>query len=106
MLTNDRDNGTGEDPLTGSFGRIIIVWSAAGGVAAVDGVTGGTIGGVCNRRIYPAVIQTGESAGLIDDACQGIGKAGVCHSIENHRAHRNLTGIRFSSGFGGNDSGQ
>ena len=81
MLADDGDNGPGENPLIRGLGRVIIIDSTAGRVAAVDGIPGRPVGRVRHSRIDPAVIQAVKSARLIDNAGQGIGKAGMGHPV-------------------------
>lgn len=106
MVANDRDNGAGENPFIRGFGWVVVVNSTAGGVAAVNGISGSTVGGVCHSGIDATVIQTRKSAGLIDDACQCIGETGVGYSIEDDSSHRYLTGIGFPSSLRRNDPGE
>ena len=81
MLSDHRNDGTGENPLAGGCAGIIVIDCTAGRVASVNRVTGSFIGRVCNRCIDAAIIQTGKSTGLINDTGQGVGKAGVGNTV-------------------------
>ena len=81
MVADNGNNRAGENPFIGGFSRIIVVNGTAGGVAAVNGIPGGAVGGVCHSGIDTPIIQAGKGTGLIDDTCQCVGEAGVGYSV-------------------------
>ena len=106
MLAYYGDDRAGEDPFICGFVRVIIIDSPAGGIPAVDSVPCGIVGAVCYRSIDAAVVQAGESAGLIDNPCQCVGKGGVFDAVQNNGAYSHLACIRFPAAFSGDDPGQ
>ena len=100
------DQGSGPDPGTGCRVRVKIVDGASTGVHAVQGVLGGTIGGLADWLVKLAVHHAGKGVGLIDDAGEGIGKRGVLDSVQHHRAYGHLALIGLAPGLGGNEPGQ
>ena len=79
VLADGIDNGAGTDPLVGGGPGIIIVNRAAAGIYAVERISGRPIGGIGHRLVKLPVIQAGESAGLVNDAGDGVRAVSYTH---------------------------
>lgn len=106
MLPNAGDDRTGANPTVRGFVGIVIVESAAGGVGAIEGIPCSAAGRVGDRFIDLTVGDGGEGSGLVDDAGDAVGEGGGFHPIEDNGTDSDLTDIRFSAGFGGDDAGK
>ena len=106
MLTDGEEMGPGPDPLAGGGDGVEVVNGPAGGVGAVECISGGPVGAVGNGLVKLPVVQTGESAPLVDDTGHGVGEGGVVHAVQDHGPYGYLTLIRFSPGFGADEPGQ
>ena len=71
------DHRTGADPLIAGLIRVKIVDGAAGGVGAVEGFLGGSLGGLVDFLVDPAIGDGGEGPGLVDDTGDGVGEGGM-----------------------------
>ena len=106
MLPNAGDDRTGANPTVRGFVGIVIVESAAGGVGAIERIPCSAAGRVGDRFIDLTVGDGGEGSGLVDDAGDAVGEGGGFHPIEDNGTDSDLTDIRFSAGFGGDDAGK
>lgn len=106
MLSDAGDDRTGANPTVGGFVGVIIVKSAAGGVRAVERIPCSAAGRVGDRFVDLTIGDGGEGSGLVDDTGDAVGKGGGFHPIEDDSADSDLTDIRFSPSFGGDDAGK
>ena len=106
MIADHLDHRSGVHKLVRGFGRIKIIHRTAGGVPAVEGVRGGSLGAVCHRGVPVGVVDAGERPILVHHAADGIGEGGVRHPIQDHGTHRHLTLIGFAPGLGADHLGQ
>lgn len=106
MLSDAGDDRTGANPTVGGFVGVIIVKSAAGGVRAVERIPCSAAGRVGDRFVDLTIGDGSEGSGLVDDTGDAVGKGGGFHSIEDDSADSDLTDIRFSPSFGGDDAGK
>jgi hypothetical protein len=92
MLADCDRDGSFSYPLVGGLSRVIIVYGAAGRVPAVNCVLRSLFcGGIgCNAPV--AVIDTAESAGLINNSADCVGEGGVLDTVQN-----NSTSARMKS---------
>ena len=93
------DGGAGPHEFVGSFFGIIIVYAAACGVPAVEGVAGGGVSGVGDRFIELTVHDSCEGAVLVDHARESIGERWVFDSVKDNGADCDLTRVRFAAGL-------
>lgn len=106
VLPDAGDDRTGTNPAVGGLVRVVIVESAAGGVGAVERIPCSATGRVGDRFVDLTIGDGGEGSGLVDDAGDAVGEGGGFHPIEDNGADSDLTDIRFSAGFGGDDAGK
>ena len=104
MVADGCGDRQGADPLIFCCFRIVIINASAGGIPAVKRVSCRIISGGGNRLIDLSVNNGGKGSVLVDYAGERVGERGMFDPVQNNGADGNLTGIRFSPRFGGNDS--
>ena len=100
MRAYNGDYLPGPYPFICGLSRVVIVYGSACGVRAVNGLPGRLIRGICHGGVYPAVIQAGKGTLLVNDTGERVGKGGMGNTVHYNCAHRHLSLVGLTPGFG------